>query len=106
MANDYNLLPNTFVSFRFWAAVLDYRDNAGCLVDPLRIGQPVRFQQLDEPRITRNRFYIDVSAPHDVAKTRVAAAIDAGGILVFDRFAQSWWILADADCNKVDFQAT
>ena len=84
----------------FWAAVLGYRDDNGSLVDPNRIGPPVWFQQLDEPNPGRGRFHIDVSVPHDVAESRVAAALAAGGRLVSDRFARSWWVLADADGNE------
>jgi 4a-hydroxytetrahydrobiopterin dehydratase len=84
----------------FWAAVLGYREDGGSLVDPLRRGPPVWFQQLDAPRPGRDRFHIDVSVPHDIAETRVAEAIAAGGTLVTDRFAKSWWVLADADGNE------
>ena len=84
----------------FWAAVLGYREQDGALVDPLRIGPPIWFQQMDEPRTDRDRFHIDVSVPHDVAEQRVAEAIAAGGTLVTDEFARSWWVLADADGNE------
>jgi 4a-hydroxytetrahydrobiopterin dehydratase len=85
----------------FWAAVLGYRETAGGnLVDPQRHGPPMWFQQMDEPRTERDRFHIDVSVPHDQAEARVAAAIAAGGRLVSDQYARSWWILADADGNE------
>jgi 4a-hydroxytetrahydrobiopterin dehydratase len=84
----------------FWAAVLGYREQDGTLVDPLRIGPPMWFQQMDEPRTGRDRFHIDVSVPHDVAEQRVADALAAGGTLVTDEFARSWWVLADADGNE------
>jgi 4a-hydroxytetrahydrobiopterin dehydratase len=84
----------------FWAAVLGYREQNGALVDPLRIGPPVWFQQMDEPRTDRDRFHIDVSVPHDLAEQRVADAIAAGGTLVTDDNARSWWVLADADGNE------
>jgi 4a-hydroxytetrahydrobiopterin dehydratase len=84
----------------FWAAALGYRDVGGALVDPLRVGPPFWFQQMDEPRTERSRFHIDVSVPHDVAEARVAAALAAGGTLVTDRYARSWWVLADADGNE------
>lgn len=84
----------------FWAAVLGYRDVVGYLVDPLRIGPPMWFQQMQEPRTNRDRFHIDVTVPHDVADERIAAALSAGGTLVTDRFARSWWVLADADGNE------
>jgi 4a-hydroxytetrahydrobiopterin dehydratase len=84
----------------FWAAVLGYRDQGGYLVDPLRIGPPFWFQQMDVPRTDRDRFHIDVTVPHDEAEPRIAAALAAGGRLVTDRFARSWWVLADADGNE------
>ena len=84
----------------FWAAVLGYRDNDGALADPLRIGPPVWFQQMDEPRTDRDRFHIDVIVAHDAAEARVAAALAAGGTLVTERYARAWWVLADADGNE------
>jgi 4a-hydroxytetrahydrobiopterin dehydratase len=85
----------------FWAAVLGYVDNGrGGLVDPLRIGPSLWFQQMDAPRTDRDRFHIDVTVPHDTAEERLAAALAAGGTLVEDRFARSWWVLADADGNE------
>jgi 4a-hydroxytetrahydrobiopterin dehydratase len=84
----------------FWAAVLGYREQGGNLVDPLRIGPPVWFQQMDERRADRDRFHIDVSVAHDTAEQRVADALAAGGTLVTDAHARSWWVLADADGNE------
>lgn len=84
----------------FWAAVLGYKVIDGNVVDPLRIGPPMWFQTTTEPRAERSRFHVDVSVAHDVAESRVAAALAAGGTLVSDRFAKSWWTLADADGNE------
>jgi 4a-hydroxytetrahydrobiopterin dehydratase len=84
----------------FWLAVLGYRDVGGMLVDPLRAGPSMWFQQMDEPRPQRDRFHIDVLVPHDEAEARIAATLAAGGRLVSDEFARSWWILADADGNE------
>lgn len=84
----------------FWAAVLAYDDVDGVLVDPLRLDPPVWFQPMDEARPGRGRFHLDVSVPHDVAEARVAAALAAGGRLVSDAHARSWWVLADADGNE------
>ncbi len=84
----------------FWVAVLGYRNDEGYLTDPLRFGPAVWFQQMDEPRPDRDRFHIDVIVAHDVAEARIAAALAAGGTLVTDRFARSWWVLADADGNE------
>ncbi len=84
----------------FWAAVLGYPDTGGTLVDPLRLGPPVWFQEMSEPRTQRQRFHIDVSVAHDVAGQRIAATLAAGGTMVSDQFARSWWVLADADGNE------
>ena len=85
----------------FWAAVLGYvEDGGGDLVDPRRLGPPLWFQQMHEPRTDRDRFHLDVSVPHDAAEARIAAALEAGGTLVTDAFARSWWVLADADGNE------
>ena len=85
----------------FWAAVLGYVEaGENALTDPDGFGAGLWFQQMDEPRTERQRFHLDVSVPHDMAETRVAAAIAAGGKLVSDEFARSWWILADADGNE------
>lgn len=85
----------------FWRAVLGYRALGDeDLVDPLRSGPPLWFQQLDVPRPVRNRIHIDVSVPHDQAEARVAAAIAAGGRLVTDQHAPQWWVLADAEGNE------
>lgn len=85
----------------FWAAVLGYReDGRWNLSDPDGIGPPMWFQETEQPRTERQRFHIDISVAHDIAEQRVAAAIAAGGRLVTDRFARSWWVLADADGNE------
>jgi len=85
----------------FWRAVLDYGDDDdGALADPRRVGPPLWFQQMDEPRTDRDRFHLDVNVPHDVAAARIDAALAAGGRLVTDRFAPAWWVLADADGNE------
>lgn len=85
----------------FWAAVLGYVEvGGGSLADPARLGPPMWFQQMDEPRHERQRFHIDVTVSHDAAEARVAAALAAGGRLVSAQHARSWWVLADADDNE------
>lgn len=92
----------------FWKAVLGYVDapsipagaTVDVIVDPARIGPPFWFQQMDEPRPQRNRIHLDVSVPSDVAEARVEAAIAAGGRLVTDQYARSFWVLADAEGNE------
>src|SRR5438309_2210983 len=85
----------------FWRAVLGYREVGDeDLIDPRFQGPPFWFQQMDAPRPQRNRIHIDVYVPHDQAEARVAAAIAAGGHLVTDQHAPSWWVLADPEGNE------
>jgi 4a-hydroxytetrahydrobiopterin dehydratase len=85
----------------FWRAVLGYRDEGDeDLVDPRGRGPSVWFQQMDAPRTERNRIHLDIAVPHDQAEARVAAALAAGGRLVNDAHAPSWWVLADAEGNE------
>lgn len=97
---DARVLPDVMP---FWRAVLGYADRSDSpedLIDPRFRGPSLWFQQMDSPRPQRNRFHIDVWVPHDQAEARVSAAIAAGGHLVSDRFAPSWWVLADAEGNE------
>lgn len=89
----------------FWRAVLGYDaadedDEESSLVDPGSAQASLWFQQMDEERPQRKRFHLDINVPHDVAQDRVSAGLDAGGRLVTDRFAPSWWVLADAEGNE------
>ena len=90
----------------FWEAVTAYRplphrpDGPINLVDPLRIGPTIWFQQMDAPRPQRNRVHVDVTVAHDAAEARVAAALAAGGKLVSDAHARAFWVLADAEGNE------
>jgi len=90
----------------FWRAVLGYEYRGDTpdedLIDPRGRGGPFWFQPMDAPRPQRNRIHIDVWVPHDQAEVRVAAAIAAGGHLVTDRYAPSWWTLADTEGNEAD----
>jgi 4a-hydroxytetrahydrobiopterin dehydratase len=86
----------------FWRAVLGYQEvGEEDLIDPHGRGPSFWFQEMDAPRPQRNRIHVDVSVPHDQAEARVAAAIAAGGHLVTDDHAPSWWVLADAEGNEV-----
>jgi len=90
----------------FWKAVLAYTDEPGPggpgdgLVDPAGQQPAVWFQQMDEPRPQRNRIHFDVTVAEDEAEARVRAAIEAGGRLVDDSYARSFWVLADAEGNE------
>ena len=91
----------------FWKAVLAYGPEAGddrpdsALVDPTGQLPAVWFQQMDAPRPQRNRIHLDITVAHDEAQARVTAALAAGGTLVNDSFARSFWVLADAEGNEV-----
>ena len=85
----------------FWKAVLGYVDAGdSAIADPQRIGPPFWFQQMDAPRPQRNRLHVDVTVPHDAAEARIEAALTAGGRLVTDRWAKSFWVLADPEDNE------
>lgn len=86
----------------FWAAVTGYReDGSDALVDPVRIGPAIWFQQMDEPRPQRNRIHLDMTVAADVADARVAAALAAGGTLLLGEAARAFWVLADPEGNEV-----
>ena len=95
----------------FWRAVLGYDPRQDSpdedLVDPLREGPPFWFETMDEPRPGGGgAIHVAIWVPHDQAEARVAAALAAGGRLVRDQFAPSWWTLADAAGNEADIATT
>ncbi len=87
----------------FWAAVLalsqtpgaddEVRDTAGVL-------PTVWFQQsgAEEPR---QRWHLDIWVDPAQVQPRIDAAVAAGGTLVSDADAPSFWVLADPEGNKV-----
>ena len=84
----------------FWAAILGWPASGDEITDPATSGPSLWFQQMDQPRPQRNRIHLDVTVAHDEADARVAAALAAGGTLVSDSHAPSWWILADPEGNE------
>jgi 4a-hydroxytetrahydrobiopterin dehydratase len=86
----------------FWRAVLGYipmaDDNA---VDPLGHGSTVWMQELDQAKPLRHAMHIDVSVAREQAKTRIEAAVAAGGRIVDESHAPSHWTLADRAGNRV-----
>jgi 4a-hydroxytetrahydrobiopterin dehydratase len=91
----------------FWKAVLGYGDETPTdgpedpIVDPTGQGASVWFQQMDSPRPQRNRIHLDLSLAHDEAPGRLQAALEAGGLLVNDAWAPSFWVLSDVEGNEV-----
>ena len=87
----------------FWRAILGYvdRPEAGDEIDDPAGTWPALWFQVTEPHEEpRQRWHLDLWVPHDVAEQRVADAVAAGGTLVSDAQAPSYWVLADGDGNK------
>jgi 4a-hydroxytetrahydrobiopterin dehydratase len=92
----------------FWRAVTGYVDEPGppdlpdgALLDPLRRGPAIWFQQMDEPRSQRNRIHLDVDVAPELARPRIDAALAAGGTLLSADRAPAFWVLADPEGNEV-----
>jgi 4a-hydroxytetrahydrobiopterin dehydratase len=95
----------------FWRAVLGYEPRADSpdedLVDPRDRGAAFWFESMEEPRADGGgAIHIAVWVPPEQAEARVAAALAAGGRLVRDDYAPSWWTLADAAGNEADIATT
>ena len=90
----------------FYAALLGSQVTNGEPVDPSGQVPTVWFQEPsdDGPALpgtdVQQRWHFDVWVPHDEAERRVRAALDAGGTLVSDAAAPSYWVLEDADGNR------
>jgi 4a-hydroxytetrahydrobiopterin dehydratase len=89
----------------FWAAVLATEHLAGPgfgdeLGDPSDVLPTVWFQPSgsEEPR---QRWHPDVWVDPAQVQPRIDAALDAGGTLVSDAEAPSFWVLADPEGNRV-----
>jgi len=103
--------PDTAAVMPFWRAVLGYEPRADSpdedLIDPHRRGPSFWFESMQEPRPDGGgAIHVAVWVPYEQAEARVAAALAAGGRLVRDTFAPSWWTLADAAGNEADIATT
>ncbi|WP_153398109.1 VOC family protein [Ornithinicoccus halotolerans] len=87
----------------FWSALLtgspDHA-NGGDVVDPQHRVPLLWFQQTDEHPTPRQRFHLDVWVPHDVAASRIDAAVAAGGSVVDDAQAPAFVVVADPEGNR------
>jgi len=95
----------------FWRAALGYEPRPDSpdedLVDPHRRDAAFWFEEMDEPRPDGGgAIHVAIWVPHDQAEARVEAALAAGGRMVRDDFAPSWWTLADAAGNEADIATT
>lgn len=74
-------------------------------IDPLRAGPPLAFNPISGDAPGRGRTHFDVYVPADQAQARVDAALAAGGRLVDDTHAPTWWSLASPENHGVDIAA-
>lgn len=90
----------------FWLALMGYEVRADSpdqdIVDPRRRGPGIWFEKIEGPRTERNRMHVAVWLPYEQAEARVAAAIAAGGTVIYDKHAPAWWTLADPEGNEAD----
>jgi 4a-hydroxytetrahydrobiopterin dehydratase len=90
----------------FWQALMGYVQRPDSpdedIIDPRGRGPGVWFEQLQQPQAARNRMHLAVWVPHDQAEARVAAAVAAGGTVIYDKLAPAWWTLAGPEGNEAD----
>jgi pterin-4a-carbinolamine dehydratase/pimeloyl-ACP methyl ester carboxylesterase len=89
---------------RFWAVLLTgSADNRvhDSVFDPTGRVPGLWFQGTDEHELPRQRWHLDCWLAPEVADARIAAAVEAGGVVVDDSKAPSYTVLADPDGNRV-----
>jgi 4a-hydroxytetrahydrobiopterin dehydratase len=86
----------------FWRAVLAMDEQgSGDDVELHSDGLPTLWFQRSGAQEPRQRFHLDLWVAPEVVQERIAAAVAAGGSLVSDAEAPSFWVLADPEDNKV-----
>ncbi|MEO7130045.1 MAG: VOC family protein [Dermatophilaceae bacterium] len=88
----------------FWAALLTGSAEAvdgDDVVDPSGRVPLLWFQHTELHDPPRQRFHLDLWVAHDVADTRIAAAVAAGGVVVDNTNAPAFVVLADPEGNRV-----
>jgi 4a-hydroxytetrahydrobiopterin dehydratase len=86
----------------FWAALLGYettKDDVE-LVDPSGTRPTIWFQETEQHVPPRQRWHLDLRIPPEEVDGRMQAALAAGGTLVSEERAPSFWVLADAQGNQ------
>ncbi|WP_315095608.1 VOC family protein [uncultured Cellulomonas sp.] len=91
----------------FWLAFLGYvpdrRTGASDIDDPRRLNPVLLFQEIDaldtERLRQRNRIYVELSVPADLAQTRLATALAAGGRLLDE--SEDRRTVADPEGNEL-----
>jgi len=99
--------PDIAAVMPFWRAVLGYEPRPDSpeedLVDPRDRGPALWLEEMAQPRPDGGgAIHVAVWVPPEEAEARVAAALAAGGRMVRDDFAPTWWTLADAAGNEAD----
>ena len=91
----------------FWVAALGYthdrRVGVSDIHDPRRLNPVLVFQELDasdtERRRQRNRIHVELAVPSDLAQTRLATTLEAGGRLLDE--SEDRWRVADPEGNEL-----
>ncbi len=91
----------------FWVAALGYthdrRAGVTDIHDPRRLNPVLVFQELDasetERRRQRNRIHVELAVPSDLAQTRLATTLAAGGRLLDE--SEDRWRVADPEGNEI-----
>ena len=90
----------------FYAALLGGQVEDGEPVDPSGQVPGLWFQKGERgestlpPQDPEQRWHFDVWVPHDEGERRLEAVLAAGGRLVSDAEAPSFWVVEDADGNR------
>ena len=95
----------------FWQAVLGYLPRPDSpeedLVDPSGRWPGIWFEEMRQLRADGGgSIHLAVFVPSEQAEARVAAAVAAGGRIVRDDQAPTWWTLADTAGNECDVATT
>ena len=88
----------------FWSALLTGEpDNTiyDSVFDPTGRVPALWFQETDEHEPPRQRWHFDLWLAPEVADARIAAALAAGGTVLYADRAPSFTVLADPDGNRV-----
>ena len=91
----------------FWVAALGYvhdrRAGVTDIHDPRRLGPVLVLQEIDasetERRRQRNRTHLELAVPSDLAQTRLATTLAAGGRLLEE--SETRWRVADPEGNEL-----
>lgn len=91
----------------FWAAALGYTPDRRAWVididDPRRLNPVLMFQEIDasetERRRQRNRIHVELAVPSDLAQSRLATIVAAGGRILEE--SEVRWRVADPEGNEL-----